>query len=161
MPCTCEKIGMVEESRDVANVCYTATNRAKQEDYMNSVTLIGRLTKDPELRYTSGNNQTAVARFTLAVDDGYGENKRTSFIPIVVFGKQAENCEKYLTKGSQAGITGRIQTGSYEKDGRKVYTTDVIATRVEFLGSRTQRNEKQNAEVFISEFESIEEDIPF
>lgn len=101
---------------------------------MNSVQLIGRLTRDPEVRYTTGQNQTAVARFTIAVNDGYGENERTSFIPIVVFGRQAETCERYLSKGRQVGITGRIQTGSYEKDGRTIYTTDVIANRVEFLG---------------------------
>ena len=102
---------------------------------MNNVQLIGRLTKDPDLKYTSGKDPMAVARFNLAVDDGYGENKRTSFIPIVVFGKQAESCETYLKKGSQAAVTGRIQTGSYEKDGRTIYTTDVVANRVEFLNS--------------------------
>ena len=101
---------------------------------MNSVQLIGRLTRDPEVRYTTGQNQTAVARFSIAVNDGYGENERTSFINIVVFGRQAENCERFLSKGRQVGITGRIQTGSYEKDGRTVYTTDVVASRVEFLG---------------------------
>lgn len=101
---------------------------------MNSVMLIGNLTRDPELRYSTGANQTAICRFSIAVNDGYGENERTSFPSIVVFGKQAENCEKYLTKGKKVAITGRLQTGSYEKDGRKVYTTDVIASRVEFLG---------------------------
>lgn len=102
---------------------------------MNSVTLIGNLTKDPELRILTGENQTAMCRFTLAVNDGYGEKQKTSFIPIVVFGKQAENCEKYLSKGSKAGVTGRIQTGSYEKEGQKIYTTDVIANSVDFLSS--------------------------
>ena len=82
---------------------------------MNSVVLIGNLTRDPELRYASGGNQTAVCRFTIAVNDGFGENKRTSFIPIVVFGKPAENCDRYLQKGSKVCINGRIQTGSYEK----------------------------------------------
>ena len=103
---------------------------------MNNVVLIGNLTRDPELRYSSGGNQTAVCRFTIAVNDGYGENKRTSFIPIVVFGKPAENCDRYLQKGSKVCINGRIQTGSYERDGRTVYTTDVVANNyggVEFL----------------------------
>ena len=127
---------------------------------MNQVQLIGRLTKDPEVRYTTGANQTAVTRFTLAVDDGYGENKKTSFIPIVVFGKQAENCEKYLSKGSQAGITGRIQTGSYEKDGHRVYTTDVIANRVEFIGSPRKANEEPTDEPPTG-FAAVDDDIPF
>lgn len=107
---------------------------------MNQVNLIGNLTKDVDLRYTT--SQTAIARFTLAVNDRR-KNPQTgawednpSFIPVVVFGKQAENADKFLSKGSKAGVTGRIQTGSYEKDGRKVYTTDVIATNVEFLDGR-------------------------
>ena len=105
---------------------------------MNSVVLIGRLTKDPELRYTSG-TQMAVATFTVAVDRPVksGEEKKTDFPRITVFGKQAENCEKYLAKGRLVGIHGRIQTGSYtNKDGATVYTTDVVADRVEFLGNQ-------------------------
>lgn len=134
---------------------------------MNSVQLIGRLTRDPEVRYTTGQNQTAVARFSIAVNDGYGENERTSFINIVVFGRQAENCERFLSKGRQVGITGRIQTGSYEKDGRTVYTTDVIASRVEFLGGRTAETDdgepsrRVESPEQISGFEAIEGDIPF
>ena len=100
---------------------------------MNSVVIIGNLTKDVDLNYTTGANQTAIGRFTVAVNDGYGEKKRTSYIPVVVFGKQAENCERYLFKGSKVAVRGHIQTGSYEKDGHKVYTTDVIADQVEFL----------------------------
>jgi len=103
---------------------------------MNSVILIGNLTRDPELRYSTGMNQTAICRFTVAVNDGYGEKQRTSFIPIVVFGKQAENCDRYLAKGRKVAVNGRIQTGSYEKDGRTVYTTEVIANNVEFLSSQ-------------------------
>ena len=98
---------------------------------MNQVVLIGNLTKDPEYRET-GNG---VCKFSLAVTDGYGDNEYTSFIPVVVFGKQAQNCQTYLAKGSKACVLGRIQTGSYEKDGRKIYTTDVIANRVEFLST--------------------------
>ena len=105
---------------------------------MNNVNLIGNLTRDPELRYSTGANQTAICRFTIAVNDGYGDKQRTSFIPIVVFGKQAENCDRYLAKGRRVAITGRIQTGSYEREGRTVYTTDVIASNVEFLSSGQQ-----------------------
>jgi single-strand DNA-binding protein len=104
---------------------------------MNSVILIGRLTRDPELRY-SPNTQTAVAHFTLAIDRpvSAGQERQADFIRITVFGKQAETVERYLKKGNQAAVSGRIQTGSYKKDGQTVYTTDVIANRVEFLGSR-------------------------
>lgn len=112
---------------------------------MNSVVLIGRLTRDPEVRYIS-ESQTAVARFTVAIDDGWGEKKKTNFIPVVVFGRQAENCERYLAKGRLVGVHGRIQTGSYtNKDGQTVYTTDVVADRVEFLewGDRPQGGASQ------------------
>lgn len=130
---------------------------------MNSVQLIGRLTKDPEIRYTTGVNQTAVARFGLAVNDGYGDKEQTSFINIVVFGKQAENCEKYLAKGRQAGITGRIQTGSYEKDGRTIYTTDVIANRVEFLGggNQQQAQAQPQQQAAMEGYSALDDDIPF
>lgn len=103
---------------------------------MNIVTLIGNLTKDPEVRYTTGNNPLAICKFTIATNDGYGEKKESSFIPVTVFGKSAANCEKYLAKGSKVAVNGRIQTGSYEKDGRTVYTTDVIANSVEFLNTK-------------------------
>lgn len=102
---------------------------------MNQVNLIGNLTRDVELRYTA--DQKPIARFSIAVDDGYGENKKTSYIPVVVFGKQAENADRFLSKGSKVAVVGRIQTGSYEKDGRTVYTTDVIANNVEFLTTRS------------------------
>lgn len=126
---------------------------------MNSVALIGRLTRDPEVRYTD--SQKAVARFSIAINRGKdkdGNDRGADFPNIVVFGKQAENCEKYLTKGRQVAIQGHIQTGSYEKDGRKIYTTDVVADRVEFLewGDREQDNRVQEG------FSQInEEDIPF
>lgn len=102
---------------------------------MNSVSLIGRLTRDPDVRY-GNESQTAVARFTIAVDRMPGRNgeKQTDFPSIVCFGKTAELVEKYMTKGRLVGITGRLQTGSYtNKEGQKVYTTDVVADRVEFL----------------------------
>ena len=105
---------------------------------MNNVTLIGRLTRDPEVRYTS-NTQMAVARFTIAVDRQFKRDGEPTadFIPIVAFGKTAELCERFISKGRQVAVEGRIQTGSYtNKDGNKVYTTDVVANRVEFLGGR-------------------------
>ena len=118
---------------------------------MNKVCLIGNLTKDVDLRYTT--DQKPMARFTLAVNDGYGDQQRTSFISIIVFGKQAENCDRYIAKGSRVAIEGRIQTGSYEKDGRKVYTTDVIAMNVEFLSTKSERHEEQ-----MDGFSAISED---
>lgn len=104
---------------------------------MNNVVLIGRLTRDPELRYIP-ESQTAVATFTLAVDRPFSKEKQADFIRITVFGKQAENCERFLTKGRMAAVQGRLQTGSYKnKEGATVYTTDVVADRVEFLGDRS------------------------
>lgn len=102
---------------------------------MNNVTLIGRLARDPEVKSTSNDNM--VANFTLAVDRPMAKEKTADFIRIVCFGKTAELVERYLSKGRQIGVQGHIQTGSYEdKDGRKVYTTDVVASRIEFLGSK-------------------------
>lgn len=123
---------------------------------MNSVNIIGRVCNDVELRYTP--SQMAVVKLNVAIDDGYGEKKKTYFIPITVFGKQAENCEKFVSKGNRIGVTGKIVTGSYEKDGRKVYTTDVVADRVEFL----ERAEKSvEAEPVPQGFAAVTEDIPF
>lgn len=103
---------------------------------MNNVFLIGRLTRDVELKYTAKDNQP-IAKFTLAVNR-VGEG--ADFIPITVYGKSAENCEKYLHKGSSAAVSGRITTGSYtNKNNVKVYTTDVVAANVEFL-SRDNNN---------------------
>jgi len=102
---------------------------------MNSVSLVGRLTRDPDVRYGAA-SQTAVARFSIAIDRGKdrnGEDRGADFPNIVCFGKTAELVERYLGKGRLVAITGRIHTDSYEKDGRKVYTTEVYADRVEFL----------------------------
>lgn len=110
---------------------------------MNNVVLIGRLTRDPELRYIP-NSGTAVSTFTLAVDKNLSKDKKAEmesrnqptadFIRIVVWGKTAENCANFLNKGKLVGVNGRIQTGSYDdKDGKKVYTTEVVANTVEFL----------------------------
>ncbi len=116
---------------------------------MNSVSLIGRLTRDPDVRYSAG-SQTAVAKFTLAVDRqrAVKEGEQSAdFIGIVCFGKTAELVERYMSKGRLVGITGRIQTGSYEKDGQRVYTTDIVADRVEFLdrGNASSENYQQAA----------------
>lgn len=102
---------------------------------MNKVVLIGRLTKDPELRFTPGNG-TAVATFTLAVDRRFSKDgqREADFIPIVVWGKQAESTANYMSKGKLMGVSGRIQTRSYEaKDGTRRYATEVIAEEVKFL----------------------------
>lgn len=124
---------------------------------MNICSLIGRLTADPKMSYGSG-NQMAICKFTLAVDRN-GKDKGADFPRVTVFGKQAESCEKYLAKGRQVGVVGRIQTGSYEKsDGTKVYTTDVIADRVEFLSG----GEKRETQTSIADtFEAIDADVPF
>ena len=103
---------------------------------MNQVILIGRLARDPELSYTP-NTQSAVCRFTIAVDRPRrnGEDAGADFIRITVWGRQAETCDRYLSKGRQVAVAGRIQTGSYKnREGVTVYTTDVVADRVEFLG---------------------------
>lgn len=129
---------------------------------MNLWSGIGRLTKNVELKYSS---EMAVACFTLAIDDGYGEKKKTNFIPVVVFGKQAENCEKYLAKGRMVAVTGKINTGSYKhKEGHTVYTTDVIADRVEFIewGEKNAVTaDKPVTGAVPSGFSAIDEEIPF
>lgn len=107
---------------------------------MNRVQLIGRLTKDPELRYTDKN--IAICSFTIAINR---INEESDFIPIKVFNKLAENSFKYLKKGSLVGIVGSIKTSNYEKDGKKIYKTEIIANSVEFLSNNTnsQGKEKQ------------------
>lgn len=99
---------------------------------MNNVILIGNITRDPDVRYTSAQDPVCVCRMSLAVNEGYGENQKTNYIPIVAFGRTGENCERYLKKGSKIAVQGKIQTGSYEKDGQKIYTTEVVADKVEF-----------------------------
>ena len=107
---------------------------------MNKAILMGRLTRDPEVRYSQGENSTAVARFTLAVDRRFkrpGENSEADFIGCVAFGKQAEFVERYFKQGMKMVLAGRIQTGSYtNKDGQKVYTTDIVAEDIEFAESK-------------------------
>lgn len=143
---------------------------------MNSVILIGRLTNDPELSYTP-QNQTAVCRFTLAVDRSrrQGEEAGADFIRITVWERQAENCDRYLRKGSQCAVRGKIQTGSYKnRHGETVYTTEVVADKfngVEFLGSRgdsapQNTTEHQSAPQQTprnpeTTFSAMDEDVPF
>ena len=148
---------------------------------MNNVVLIGRLTRDPELRYIP-NSGTAVSTFTLAVDKNLSRDKKqemeaknqptADFIRIVVWGKQAENCANYLAKGRLVAVNGRIQTGSYDdKDGKRIYTSDVVAQSVEFLewgdnanksDSLNQSNESNSSFSGIEGFHPTDnDDIPF
>ena len=147
---------------------------------MNSVVLIGRLCADPELSYTP-NTQTAVCRFTLAVDRPrrQGEDQGADFIRITVWGKQAENCDRYIAKGRQVAVAGRIQTGSYtDRNGQKVYTTDVVANNVEFLASGSSDNSRsdarnqqngtsyqteryEDAQVEFDGFSTVDDDVPY
>ncbi len=101
---------------------------------MNKVILVGRLTRDPEVRYTQTGK--AVASFSIAVNTGFGDNKRADFVPIVVWDKLAEICGNNLTKGRNILVEGRLQISEYEKDGQKRRTTEVVAQNVEFLESK-------------------------
>ena len=139
---------------------------------MNKVIEMGRLTRDPDVRRGQGEEQKAVARYTLAVDrrmksaDG---TRQADFIPCVAFGKAAEFAEKYLRKGMKIAITGRIQTGSYtNKDGQKIYTTDVVVEEQEFAeskressGQQTEAGTGQQDDGFMSIPDGIEEELPF
>ena len=129
---------------------------------MNNVALIGRLTKDPELKYTQG-NQMAITTFSIAVDRPYSKDKekKADFIRISTFGTTAENCERFLGKGRLVGIQGRIHTDSYkDKDGKTVHTTDVTADRVEFL-DRADKNSDIPEGFMPIEDEEEDEEVPF
>lgn len=115
---------------------------------MNTVILMGRTTKDADIRVSQGKDPVTVARFTLAVDRR-GKDAETDFINMVAFGKTAEFVDKYIHKGTKIVIRGRIQTGSYEKDGKKVYTTDVIAEEIEFAESKKSESPKDDG--FVSD----------
>ncbi len=150
---------------------------------MNKVELIGRLTRDPEVKYTQGQEPMAVARYTLAVDRRRGrqQEQTADFISCVAFGKGGEFAEKYLHKGIKIAVTGRIQTGSYTKqDGTKVYTTDVVVEEHEFcesksandvaqtqsfintaVGSSSTRSETRAIDGFMSIPDGIDEELPF
>lgn len=128
---------------------------------MNKVVLMGRPTKDPEVRYTQkqDGSQMAIARFTLAVDRR-GRDSETDFISCVAFGRLGEFAEKYISKGRKYAIVGRIQTGSYtNKDGVKVYTTEVVVEECEFCDSKPQ--EQRTEQGFMDIPDGIEENLPF
>ena len=143
---------------------------------MNKCTLVGRLTRDPEIRYSQGENATATARFSVAVNRRFKNaegNYDADFINCVAFGKSAEFVEKYFKKGMAIGLTGRIQTGSYtNKDGQKVYTTDVVVEETEFVESKGASNtgnsnvsrpapSAANNNDFMSIPDGIDEELPF
>lgn len=143
---------------------------------MNKVVLVGRLTRDPEVRYTQGENQTAIARYTLAVDRRFKRDGEPTadFINCVVFGKSAEFAEKYFRQGLRVAISGRITTGNYtNKDGIKVYTTEVTVEEQEFAESKAESeankaNNHQTASAnttsgdgFMNVPDDIPEELPF
>ena len=143
---------------------------------MNKVVLMGRLTKDPEIRYTQGENAMAIARYTLAVDRRKSrenqEGQTADFISCVAFGRSGEFAEKYLKKGVKIAITGRIQTGSYtNKEGQKVYTTEVVVEEHEFAESKNSSSagSPNNAAApagdagngFVNIPDGIDEELPF
>lgn len=115
---------------------------------LNKCVLCGRICKDPEVRF----GDTMVAKYSLAVDRKYSKDKETDFINCVCFGKTAEFAEKYLKKGTKILIVGRIQTGSYEKDGKKVYTTDIVVEEHEFCESRATNNDSTESKKDDGEF---------
>lgn len=126
---------------------------------MNKVALIGRLTRDPDVRYSQGGEPMAIARFTLAVDRRT-KKKDADFISCVAFGKSGEFVEKYFHKGMRVAVVGRIQTGSYDnKDGHKVYTTNVVCEELDFCESKQQQN--ADADGFMNIPDEIEEEMPF
>ena len=136
---------------------------------MNKVILLGRMTKDPEVRYTQGDNSIATARFSVAINrktKNAEGNYDADFINCVSFGKTSEFIEKYFHKGDMIALVGRIQTGSYtNKDGVKVYTTDVIVEEVEFAGGKSNSGETQQKNTSKNGFMSIptgtDEEMPF
>lgn len=137
---------------------------------------MGRLTRDPEVRYTQGESTTAIARYSLAVDRRFNRNNdenNTDFINIVAFGKAGEFAEKYFRKGTKVLVTGRIQTGSYtNKDGIKIYTTDVVAEDQEFTESKASSGNSSampdpyatssvGSDGFMNIPDGIDEELPF
>ena len=143
---------------------------------MNKVILLGRLTRDPEVRYGTGENATAVARYPIAVDRRFKRDGEQSadFIGCVAFGRNAEFAEKYLRQGTKIALTGRIQTGSYtNRDGQKVYTTDIVVEEQEFAeskaaagnGEQSQNNYNRpvatDAEGFMNIPDGIDDELPF
>ena len=143
---------------------------------MNKVSLVGRLTRDPEVRYTTGEKATATTRFSLAINRRFKNaegNYEADFINCVAFSKTAEFIEKYFSKGGMIGVVGRIQTGSYtNKDGVKVYTTDVVVDEAEFVGSKSDNNNSggvskpsasasPSSDGFMNVPDGLDEELPF
>ena len=138
---------------------------------MNKVILMGRLTRHPEVRYTQGDNAMAIARYSLAVDRRFKRDGEpdADFINCVAFGKAGEFAEKYLKKGTKIAVVGRIQTGSYtNKDGQKVYTTDVVVEEQEFAESKNSGSSDNNQSApankntdFMNIPDGIDEELPF
>ena len=138
---------------------------------MNKVILMGRLTRDPEVRYSAGENSMAIARYTLAVDRRFKRDGEATadFIGCVAFGRQAEFAEKYFRQGIRITVCGRIQTGSYtNKDGVRVYTTDVVVEEQEFAESKNANGgegfnpaPRDNGDGFMSIPDGIDEELPF
>ena len=137
---------------------------------MNKVILMGRLTRDPEVRYSQGTEPMAIARYTLAIDRRYKkEGEQTAdFINCVAFGKNGEFAEKYLHQGTKIAVTGRIQTGSYtNKEGQKVYTTDIVVEEQEFCEKKADATTGQQAtpseygDGFMNIPTGLEEELPF
>ena len=138
---------------------------------MNKVILVGRLSKDPEVRYTQGDNPMCVARYSIAVDRRFKRDGEPTadFINCVAFGKTGEFAEKYFTKGMRVAVSGRLATGSYtNKDGVKVYTTEVTVEEHEFAQSKSENestgpssNSKQSGDDFMNIPDGIDESLPF
>lgn len=134
---------------------------------MNKTLLIGRTTKDPDIRYTQNEQPMTIARFNLAVDRRFKKDGEQSadFISCVAFGKTAEFIEKYVFKGTKIAVEGRIQTGSYtNNDGNKVYTTDVVVEQVEFAGAKTDSKSaaKESNDDFMNVADGLDDEgLPF
>lgn len=135
---------------------------------MNKVELLGRLTRDPDIRYSNSEESIAVARFNLAVERRHRKDGQTEadFISCVAFGRSAEFAEKYLHKGTKIVLVGRIQTGNYtNQDGQKIYTTDVVAEEMYFAESKKEcsdgRSEPTDENGFMNIPEGIDEELPF
>lgn len=134
---------------------------------MNKVILMGRPTRDPEVRYSQGDNKLAIARFTLAVDRRIKKDndQNADFISCVAFGKTAEFIEKYILQGIKIVVCGRIQTGNYtNKDGQKVYTTEVLVEELDFAQSKSENSTKPSQSVgdgFMNIPDGIDEELPF
>ena len=137
---------------------------------MNKVIIIGRVVRDAEIRYSQGASSTCIARYTLAVDRKFKQEGQPTadFINCIAFGKLGEFAEKYLHKGTKIAVTGRIQTGSYtNKDGQKVYTTDVVVDEQEFCESKSSNQSQGNdrpqtsSDDFMSIPDGVEDGLPF